>query len=162
MNTKYLKPSMLLIAAVFLAFSLASCGGGGYGGGSSAGPALTMISFSSALYGSSEVPSNMSAASGSGSATVAIASKALMATVTTTGIVGTAAHIHEGAVGVSGPIIFPLAEMPSGSGKWSTSVTLTDAQLATLKAGGYYFNVHSAAYPAGEIRGQILMIGTGY
>jgi len=90
------------------------------------------------------------------------ATKTMVASVATSGITGTAAHIHEGAVGVAGPVIFPLTETTPGSGKWGTSVVLTDAQLATLKAGGYYFNVHSAAFPDGEIRGQILASGVIY
>ncbi|WP_394778819.1 CHRD domain-containing protein, partial [Undibacterium sp.] len=45
---------------------------------------------------------------------------------------------------------------PAGSGNWSASVTLTYAQVATLMAGGLYVNVHSAAKPGGEIRGQIV------
>ena len=32
---------------------------------------------------------------------------------------------------------------------------LTDAQITRLRAGGYYFNVHTALNPAGEIRGQL-------
>jgi hypothetical protein len=32
---------------------------------------------------------------------------------------------------------------------------LTDAQIADLKAGKWYFNVHTAAHPGGEIRGQV-------
>jgi hypothetical protein len=57
---------------------------------------------------------------------------------------------------VAGPIIIPLAQTAPGSGTWTASGTLTDAQLALLNAGNYYFNVHSAAFPNGEIRGQIV------
>ncbi len=32
---------------------------------------------------------------------------------------------------------------------------LTDAQIADLQAGKWYFNVHTAAHPPGEIRGQV-------
>jgi hypothetical protein len=35
------------------------------------------------------------------------------------------------------------------------SATLTDAQAADLLAGRYYINIHTAATPAGEIRGQV-------
>jgi CHRD domain. len=35
------------------------------------------------------------------------------------------------------------------------AATLTDAQIADLNAGKWYFNVHTAANPAGEIRGTV-------
>jgi hypothetical protein len=107
------------------------------------------------LNGSSEVPPNPSPATGNATLTVDTTNRSMSASITTSGIAGTMAHIHEGAVGVSGPIIFPMTESYAGSGIWGTTVTITEAQLATLRAGNYYFNVHSAGYPAGEIRGQI-------
>lgn len=147
-----------ILPALVLAL-LASCGGGGdgnsMGGGSVSASATAPSMFAATLAGSQEVPPNPSTATGSGSLTVDPVTKAFTATITTTGITGTAAHIHNGAAGVSGPIIFPLTETPSGSGKWSTSGTFTDIQLGALNAGNYYFNVHSAAFPNGEIRGQI-------
>lgn len=147
---------------------LVSCGGG-YGGSDSTymppaaampppattPPMTTAEQYSATLLGSSEVPPNPSAASGAGTLSVDTATRAMTATVTTSGIAGTDAHIHIGAVGVGGAIVFPLTQTSGGSGVWSTTATLTDAQLTTLRAGDYYFNVHSAVYPAGEIRGQI-------
>ena len=35
------------------------------------------------------------------------------------------------------------------------SATLTDVQAADLMAGKWYFNLHTAAHPGGEIRGQV-------
>lgn len=147
---------------------LASCGGG-YGGSDSTymppaattppattmPPTATTEQYSATLVGGSEVPPNPSAATATGTLSVDTTTRAMTATVTTAGIAGTDAHIHMGAVGVSGPIIFPLTQTAPGSGVWSTTATLTDAQLTSLRAGDYYFNVHSAVYPAGEIRGQI-------
>ena len=65
----------------------------------------------------------------------------------------TAAHIHSGKKGVAGPVIVPLCgpctSPASGTG------TLTAAQLAEMKAGTTYVNVHTAKNAGGEIRGQI-------
>ncbi len=74
-------------------------------------------------------------------------------TVTSVGVRGTAAHIHKAAVGKNGPVIFPLTGGPI---VWKgTTPKLTPAQLADLKAGLYYVNVHSRANPGGEVRGQV-------
>lgn len=150
-NLARLAGSLIVIG---LTVGLVSCSGYG-GSGYAHKTASATTTFIATLSGTAEVPPNMSTATGSGTIVVDPASRVLTATVTTTGINGMAAHIHAGGAGVIGPVIFPLTQTPSGSGKWSTNVTLTDAQLATLKTGGYYINVHSAAFPAGEIRGQI-------
>eukprot|EP00798_Chlamydomonas_sp_ICE-L_P028672 gene28672-31849_t len=68
------------------------------------------------------------------------------------------AHIHEGAEGTIGPIIF--GEFPSGSplltGSFSYPITVSASILdeSVLTAEGYYYNVHTFDFPAGEIRGQ--------
>ncbi|WP_420473872.1 CHRD domain-containing protein [Noviherbaspirillum sp. ST9] len=112
--------------------------------------------FLSALRGSQEVPPTVSAALGSGTVLVNPVNRQLTAGVTTSGLTGTAAHIHEAAPGVSGPIIIPLAESVTGSGIWTANTVLTESQFNALLAGNLYFNVHSTAFPNGEIRGQIL------
>lgn len=71
----------------------------------------------------------------------------------------TAAHIHIGEPGVAGPIVFPLY---TGGGNFgagspiSGTLTLTPNQIVDLGMGRYYVNVHTAAHPTGEIRGQLL------
>ena len=67
------------------------------------------------------------------------------------------AHIHTGEIGANGSVTFTLTETAAGSGIWlsASDTVMTDAQIAVLKAGGFYFNAHSATFPAGEIRGQI-------
>ncbi len=72
----------------------------------------------------------------------------------------TAAHIHSGTVGVSGGVVFPTfaftqPQFVTNTIGWSGFVTLTPAQNAQREAGGFYFNVHSTAHGAGEVRGQV-------
>jgi hypothetical protein len=67
----------------------------------------------------------------------------------------TAAHIHTEAVGVAGPITFPLAP-PITNPITDLQIIPTTTQVADLKAGQQYMNVHSSNFPNGEIRGQLL------
>jgi len=147
----------------------ASCGGDDNGNlGSPGSRAFTSTSltqtavqeltdtFAATLTGTEEVPATPSNARGAGSVVVNASTRQMIATVTTVGINGTVAHIHLAPPGKPGPVIIPLVEASAGSGIWTVSTTLTEAQLANLRAGNLYFNVHSAAFPEGEIRGQIL------
>ncbi|MES2563926.1 MAG: CHRD domain-containing protein [Pseudomonadota bacterium] len=106
------------------------------------------------LSGDQEVPPVSTKATGTATLTVA-ADKSVTATIRTQGVVGVAAHIHQGAAGANGPVIVPLDK--TGENEWSSKAgaKLTDAQYDAYKAGGLYFNVHSAANKGGEIRGQI-------
>jgi len=106
------------------------------------------------LSGSQEVPPVTTAASGSGTITVG-ADKSVSGSVTTTGVSGTAAHIHTGAMGQNGPVIVPLAKTADGVWSVPAGAKLTDAQYDAFKAGNLYVNVHSDANKGGEIRGQL-------
>mgnify|MGYP003455705048 CR=1 FL=1 len=107
------------------------------------------------LNAASEVPPNPTAGTGTGTLSVDTTTRMMTATVTTSGVPGVAAHIHLGAVGVNGPIQVHLAESAAGSGVWGATAQLTDTQLAALRAGNLYFNVHTVVYPDGQVRGQI-------
>jgi hypothetical protein len=69
-----------------------------------------------------------------------------------------AAHIHRGAAGVNGPVIFTLF---NGSGTFdpthpvSGTVTLSNNDVFDLLGNNFYVNVHTTANPNGEIRGQV-------
>jgi hypothetical protein len=106
------------------------------------------------LRGSEEVPAVTTAASGSGTITIA-ADKSVSGSVTTTGLGGVAAHIHQGARGQNGPIAVGLVK--TGENVWSVpaGAKLTDAQYDGFKAGNLYVNVHTPANKGGEIRGQM-------
>jgi CHRD domain len=69
------------------------------------------------------------------------------------GVDATLAHVHTGATGSAGAVLFPLT-LAAGKATLAPTV-LSDAQLALLDAGGLYVNIHSAANPTGEIRGQL-------
>ena len=113
--------------------------------------------FAAQLTSAQEVPANASTATGTGFLSLDPVTRRFSARITLTGIAATVAHIHPGAVGVNGAFIFPLSETAAGSGIWvsAADATLSEAQVASLRAGGLYFNAHSAALPGGEIRGQI-------
>lgn len=109
------------------------------------------------LTSAQEVPTNASTATGNGLFSFDPVTKKFSARMTLTGLAATVAHIHSGTVGNNGPVLFPLTETAPGSRVWvsAVDVVLTDAQVTLLNNGGLYFNAHSAAFPSGEIRGQI-------
>ena len=106
------------------------------------------------LSGSQEVPPVQTSASGTAHFDVAN-DMTITGTVKTTGIKGIAAHIHDGAVGKSGPVVVPL--VAKGDNEWvvAKDTKLTAEQMDELKAGNLYVNVHSDAHKDGEIRGQL-------
>src|SRR3546814_19558477 len=75
--------------------------------------------------------------------------------VTTSGVAGTMAHLHEAATGKNGPPIITLEK--KGDNQWMvpSNAKLTDAQYNAYKAGNLYVNVHSATHKGGEIRDQL-------
>ncbi|HEX5460300.1 MAG TPA: CHRD domain-containing protein [Steroidobacteraceae bacterium] len=106
------------------------------------------------LAGSHEVPAVNTKARGS-AVIVVKPSGAVTGTITTYFIKGTMAHIHEGAPGTEGPPIITLAAGPKGKWVVPQGAELTPHQYQEFLAGQLYVNVHSAAHPGGEIRGQL-------
>ena len=105
------------------------------------------------VSGANEVPPVTTSASGEG--TISIADDgAVSGSVMTKGIQGTAAHIHMAAAGKNGPVIVPFTK-DGDTYKAPAGAKLSADQLAAFKAGELYFNVHSAANPGGELRGQL-------
>jgi hypothetical protein len=120
-----------------------------------AGPAFAE-KMKAMLDGKSENPPNASAGKGEADINYDAATKKLSWKLTYSGLTGpaTAAHFHGPAepgknAGVA--VAIPNATTTPNEG----SATLTDAQAADLMAGKYYVNVHTAANPGGEIRGQV-------
>jgi hypothetical protein len=106
------------------------------------------------LSGGQEIPPVTTSASGTAAITVA-ADKSVSGSATIAGMSVTAAHIHEAPAGNNGPIVVPLTKTSDTVWTIPAGAKLTDAQYESYKAGNLYFNIHSAAFKAGEIRGQI-------
>jgi hypothetical protein len=120
---------------------------------SSGRPMAAGGSMNVALTARAEVPPN--ASTGSGTAKLDLDGSVLKWTVTYQGLTGpvTAGHIHGPAPeGANAGVVIPFSSTASPI---TGSATLSPAQLADLKAGLYYVNLHTAANPGGELRGQI-------
>jgi len=107
--------------------------------------------------GAQEVPSNSSAATGRAFVVHDPMTRKIEGSITIAGMTATIAHIHMAVAGVNGPVAIALTETSAGSGVWTVppGTTLSAAQAQALLAEGMYFNAHSAAFPTGEIRGQL-------
>ncbi len=116
------------------------------------------IHFEASLNGKSEVPPNSTNGTGQALVTLDTATKALSYTLTFQDLTGpaVAAHFHgPAAPGANAGVAVPIGGkgmVSPASGK----ATLTDAQMKDLEAGKWYVNVHTAANPGGEIRGQVM------
>jgi hypothetical protein len=107
-----------------------------------------------ALSGANEVPPVTTPATGSAVVTIR-PDHTVSVKVTATGMNATASHIHQGAAGANGPVIVPFTKTADNTFVAPDGAKLTDAQYDAYKAGNLYVNVHSAAHPGGEIRGQL-------
>ena len=140
-KSSLLNAAVLAAATMLLPFAIASA---------------ETITLKADLKGSNEVPPNSSPASGTAEATLDTSSKLLTYTITYKDLTGPAlgAHFH-GPVeaGKNAGIVLPFKTVQSPI---QGSATLTDEQAADLLAGKWYANVHTAANPGGELRGQMM------
>ena len=109
------------------------------------------------LSGETEVPKVESRARGIGVITVG-EDGAISGRITTSGLVGISAQLHDGTVDDRGPVVVSL-EKSGESWTIPQGTRLTSEQLASLRAGKLYINVHSTTHRDGEIRGQLLYPG---
>jgi CHRD domain len=69
----------------------------------------------------------------------------------------TAARLHMGAVtGVRGPAVFDLTVAKAAVGTVSGSFELTPEQVAALRKGRFYIQIHSEKAPEGNLWGWLL------
>jgi hypothetical protein len=114
------------------------------------------IALKADLKGANEVPPNTSPASGKAEATFDTDTKLLTWTVTYTDLTGPAlgAHFHGPSdAGKNAGIVLPFKTVQSPI---QGTATLTENQATDLLAGKWYANIHTAANPGGELRGQMM------
>jgi hypothetical protein len=95
---------------------------------------------------------------GSGNATLKLNqdAKTFDITVTYSGITPNHGHIH----GADGVILFPFPDPVVTTSPITLNFTITDAQITELMANHYYVNLHTIAFPSGEISGTLIKTGT--
>ena len=125
----------------------------------------TQPAYGGPLTGAQEIPAVVTTAAGQGTVVISADGSTITYLVTYSGLSGSvaAAHIHTGAAGIAGGVILPLTAGPSpmtgtltaANFAASGSVTTFAQAVAAIRAGTTYFNLHTAANPGGELRGQI-------
>lgn len=113
------------------------------------------FSYHAALNGVQEVPAVTTNAIGLGTFALSKTSEELLVEVVVDGLSGpiTGAHLHKGATGVNGGVEINLTSGVMDN-RISMSVDPTGI-LGALDSGNIYINIHTAANPGGEIRGQL-------
>jgi hypothetical protein len=120
-------------------------------------PALAeTVTLRAELKGSNEVPPLSVAGRGEVTAIYDPATKKLSWTGTLSNLTAkpTMAHFHGPAEPSKNAGI--QVTIPNPGSSFSGEATLTDQQARDMLAGMWYVNIHTAAHPAGEIRGQLL------
>jgi hypothetical protein len=132
--------------------------------GAVACPALAqMIELRATINAAQEVPSNSSPATGSAVMFYDVGANTFDLVVSINGLANaaSASHIHEAAAGTNGPVVTNLgadaAYTRTGNALRATFRGLTyGGDRRRLIRGDAYFNLHSAQFPGGEIRGQLV------
>jgi trimeric autotransporter adhesin len=111
--------------------------------------------FRAVLTGDEEVPAVTTTATGSVQLVLSSDNTSATYQGIFSGMTATAAHLHEGAAGATGMNIYDLTY--DGMSVYG-NLTLTADDLADIEGDNWYVNLHSAANPTGEVRGQLLEV----
>lgn len=117
-------------------------------------PNKDVVNYKATLSGQNEVPANSSTASGTSTLTYNKNTKMFSIVTTYNGLAPIMGHIHKAVKGTNGPVIFPFTDVSMSPIKLEG--TLTDAQYDALMKDSMYVNLHTTAFPGGEIRGQLM------
>lgn len=116
----------------------------------------TDLHFAAQMVGANEVPAVTSTGQGLGSFVLNYSATKLEYKVLVAGLSGpiTVAHFHYGAVDKTGPVVYPLTFTGNAT---AGTLDISPAFRDSLLSGKVYINVHTAANPGGEIRGQLVI-----
>jgi hypothetical protein len=145
-----MKPLLRFLAILSLFFIIPSCSNDD-NNNSTPTPVITTFTVAltpvagtgSAAYGDAKLEFNQTA-------------KTFEITVNYTGLKPNHGHIH----GADGAIVFPFPDATVSTSPIKLSFAITDAQIIELMANHYYVNLHTIAFPAGEISGTLIKGGT--
>lgn len=116
-----------------------------------------IVKYQATINSQNTIPKATSSAQGSAVLEYNKVTRVLTYNVTYQGLTPRVAHIHKAEPAwETGPVIIPFANV--GTSPITGSATLTQDQENLLSFGNLYINIHSLAYPQGEIRGQILPV----
>lgn len=135
--------------SLFLLFS--SCSKVGIGG-----PSYTVDGI---VNGAQVVPASTSSASGIITGSFDGGSNTLLGTLKWAGLSGapTAIHIHGGMPGKNGYPYHVMVTFPKGkTDSLNFRSVFTESEEGGISKSAYYFDIHTAAFPQGEVRGQII------
>jgi hypothetical protein len=126
-----------------------------------AAPSLAApVAFKVNLTGPQQVPPVETAATGTADITYDPTSRVVTWNIIYNGLSGpaTMAHFHGPAAAgnVAAPVIWLTEKGAAVTGPIKGEATLTPEQAEQFNSGMWYVNVHTAANPKGEIRGQVV------
>jgi hypothetical protein len=117
-----------------------------------------LLTFTTQMRGANEVPLVQTSGIGQVDAMLNTDTNMLRWRLTYTNLSGPAraGHFHgPAAIGANAGVVLPFPGLMASP--MEGSATLTAAQVADLMAGRWYANIHTAAHPGGEIRGQMTL-----
>jgi hypothetical protein len=125
-----------------------------------------IVEFRATINAAQEVPATTSPATGTATIFYNFANNTFDLAVSVTGLTAatTGAHVHEAASGVAGPVRSRDFNLDPTAAKTATSFSGTFFNVAytgnpaELLKGNAYFNLHTTAFPGGEVRGQLMAI----
>jgi hypothetical protein len=114
--------------------------------------------FTATINSQQEVPTNSSTATGAFTGTLDKSTRVLTYEVTYQGLTPTAGHLHRGPAGQNGPVVVDFGNTAVRTSPVRGTATLRQTLVDSLMNGQVYVNLHTTAFPGGEIRGNISMV----